>query len=56
MLVGRDAELTVLDSLVAQATAGAGGVVLLADEPGVPAEVQAVASWPPSTTRTWPVM
>ena len=30
MLVGRDAELAVLDSLVTQTTAGAGGVVLLA--------------------------
>ena len=35
MLVGRDAELTVLDALVTQTAAGAGGVVLLAGEPGV---------------------
>jgi len=35
VLVGRDAELTVLDSLVTQTAAGAGGVVLLAGEPGV---------------------
>ena len=35
MLVGREAELAVLDSLVTQTTAGAGGVVLLAGEPGV---------------------
>jgi predicted ATPase len=35
VLVGRDAELAVLDSLVSRAAAGAGGVVLLAGEPGV---------------------
>lgn len=35
MLVGRDAELAVLDALVSQTAAGAGGVVLLAGEPGV---------------------
>ena len=34
MLVGRDAELAVLDALIAQAKAGAGGVVLLTGEPG----------------------
>ena len=35
MLVGRDAELAVLDALITQARAGAGGVVLLTGEPGV---------------------
>ena len=35
MLVGRDAELAVLDALITQAKAGAGGVVLLTGEPGV---------------------
>jgi DNA-binding CsgD family transcriptional regulator len=35
VLVGRDAELTVLDALVTQTAAGTGGVVLLAGEPGV---------------------
>jgi DNA-binding CsgD family transcriptional regulator len=35
LLVGRDAELAVLDSLVTRAAAGAGGVVLLSGEPGV---------------------
>ena len=35
MLVGRDAELAVLDALVTKTTAGTGGVVLLAGEPGV---------------------
>ena len=35
MLVGRDHELAVLDSLVAQTAAGAGGIVLLTGEPGV---------------------
>jgi MoxR-like ATPase len=35
VLVGRDKELAVLDSLVAQTTAGAGGIVLLTGEPGV---------------------
>jgi len=35
MLVGRDAELAVLDSLTARTRAGAGGVVLLTGEPGV---------------------
>jgi DNA-binding CsgD family transcriptional regulator len=35
VLVGRDAELTVLDALVTQTAAGGGGVVLLAGEPGV---------------------
>jgi predicted ATPase len=35
VLVGREAELTVLDTLVRQTAAGAGGVVLLAGEPGV---------------------
>jgi DNA-binding CsgD family transcriptional regulator len=35
VLVGRDTELTVLDSLVTQTAAGTGGVVLLAGEPGV---------------------
>jgi DNA-binding CsgD family transcriptional regulator len=34
-LVGRDAEPAVLDSLVSQAAAGAGGVVLLCGEPGI---------------------
>jgi predicted ATPase len=34
-MVGRDAELAVLDSLAAQVAAGAGGVVLLCGEPGV---------------------
>src|ERR1700689_2202758 len=34
-LVGRDAELAVLDALFAQTAAGAGGVVLLTGEPGV---------------------
>ncbi len=35
MLVGRDAELAVLDALITQARAGAAGVVLLTGEPGV---------------------
>ena len=35
VLVGRDAELAVLDALVSRAAAGAGGVVLLCGEPGV---------------------
>ena len=35
MLIGRDAELAVLDALITQASAGAGGVVLLTGEPGV---------------------
>lgn len=35
MLVGRDAELAVLDALITQARAGGGGVVLLTGEPGV---------------------
>jgi len=35
VLVGRDTELAVLDALVTQAAAGAGGVVLLCGEPGV---------------------
>ena len=35
MLVGRNAELAVLDSLTARMRAGAGGVVLLTGEPGV---------------------
>ena len=35
MLVGRDAELAVLDALITQAKAGVGGVVLLTGEPGV---------------------
>jgi MoxR-like ATPase len=35
VLVGRDAELAVLDALIAQAEAQAGGVVLLTGEPGV---------------------
>ena len=35
MLIGRDAELAVLDSLAARAAAGAGGVVLVSGEPGV---------------------
>ncbi len=35
VLVGRHAELAVLDALVAQTAAGAGGIVLLAGEPGV---------------------
>jgi len=34
VLVGRDAELAVLDALMTQARAGAGGVVLLTGEPG----------------------
>jgi len=34
ILVGRDAELAVLDWLAAEAAAGAGGVVLLSGEPG----------------------
>ena len=34
VLVGRDAELAVLDALITQAKAGAGGVVLLTGEPG----------------------
>lgn len=35
VLIGRHAELAVLDALIAQTTAGAGGVVLLAGDPGV---------------------
>ena len=35
VLVGRDAELAVLDSLAAQAAAGSGGAVLLCGEPGI---------------------
>ena len=35
VLVGRDTELAVLDALITQTTAGTGGVVLLAGEPGV---------------------
>src|SRR5579863_4899327 len=35
VLVGRDAELAVLDSLAAQAAAGTGGAVLLCGEPGI---------------------
>ena len=35
MLVGREVELAVLDSLVSRTAAGAGGVVLLAGEPGI---------------------
>jgi DNA-binding CsgD family transcriptional regulator len=35
VLVGRDAELAVLDSLIAQAAVGAGGAVLLCGEPGI---------------------
>ena len=35
ILVGRDPELAVLDSLVARTAAGTGGVVLLAGEPGI---------------------
>jgi predicted ATPase len=35
VLVGRDAELAVLDALVTQTAAGAGGIVLLTGEPGV---------------------
>jgi DNA-binding CsgD family transcriptional regulator len=35
ILVGRDAELAVLDGLAARAAAGAGGVVLVCGEPGV---------------------
>ena len=35
MLIGRDAELAVLDALITQASAGVGGVVLLTGEPGV---------------------
>jgi DNA-binding CsgD family transcriptional regulator len=34
MLVGRDTELAILDSLTARAAAGAGGVVLVSGEPG----------------------
>ena len=35
MLIGRDAELAVLDALITQASTGVGGVVLLTGEPGV---------------------
>jgi DNA-binding CsgD family transcriptional regulator len=35
VLVGRDAELSVLESLAAQAAGGTGGVVLLCGEPGI---------------------
>jgi DNA-binding CsgD family transcriptional regulator len=35
MLVGRDAELAVLDSLVTRTAAGTGGIVVLTGEPGV---------------------
>jgi DNA-binding CsgD family transcriptional regulator len=35
VLVGRDAELAVLDSLITRTTAGTGGIVLLTGEPGV---------------------
>jgi DNA-binding CsgD family transcriptional regulator len=35
VLVGRDTELAVLDALVTQTAAGAGGIVLLTGEPGV---------------------
>lgn len=35
VLVGRDTEIAVLDSLVSQAVAGAEGVLLLCGEPGV---------------------
>jgi ketosteroid isomerase-like protein len=35
VLVGREVELAVLDSLVSRTAAGAGGVVLLAGEPGI---------------------
>lgn len=35
VLVGRDAELSVLDSLATQAAGGTGGVVLLSGEPGI---------------------
>ena len=35
VLIGRDAELAVLDALITQAKAGAGGFVLLTGEPGV---------------------
>jgi hypothetical protein len=34
VLVGRDTELAVLDSLVSRTTAGMGGIVLLTGEPG----------------------
>jgi dephospho-CoA kinase len=35
VLLGRDAELAVLNALITQAEAGTGGVVLLTGEPGV---------------------
>jgi predicted ATPase len=35
VLVGRQAELAVLDELIAQASAGVGGIVLLSGDPGV---------------------
>src|SRR5580658_9376956 len=35
VLIGRHAELAVLDELIAQASAGVGGIVLLSGDPGV---------------------
>jgi predicted ATPase len=35
VLIGRQAELAVLDELIAQTAAGAGGAVLLTGDPGV---------------------
>ncbi len=46
MLVGRNAELAVLDALITQAEAGVGGVVLLTGEPGVGKTGSAAARLP----------